>query len=158
MSASVHITLASVTSTAVLLKLTARPCCGLGPVAEGGGQMSAVPEKGETVMVWQSSTGRLSLYPPSVVTHYIIISFTKHYTLSTYHPGASVSGRHSPRKQGDEAGGEDDLIMILSSLMMMMMMMMMLTSMSSSLVSNLLMTMFLPSYTLVRDTCSRPLH
>ena len=41
---------------------------------------------------------------------------------------------------------------------MMMMMMMMLTSMSSSLVSNLLMTMFLPSYTLVRDTCSRPLH
>ena len=76
MSASLHITLASVTSTAVLLKLTARPCCGLGPVAEGGGQMSAVPEKGETVMVWQSSTGRLSLYPPSVVTHYILISFT----------------------------------------------------------------------------------
>ena len=76
MLASLHITLASVTSTAVLLKLTARPCCGLGPVAEGGGQMSAVPEKGETVMVWQASTGRLSLYPPSAHTHYIIISFT----------------------------------------------------------------------------------
>ena len=62
-----HITSRSApgTSTAVLLKLTARPWCGLGPVAEGGGQMSAVPEKGETVMVWPSSTGRLSLYPPS---------------------------------------------------------------------------------------------
>ena len=29
------------------------------------GQMSALPEKGETVTVWQSSRGRLSLYPPS---------------------------------------------------------------------------------------------
>ena len=148
----------SVTSTAVLLKLTARPCCGLGPVAEGGGQMSAVPEKGETVMVWQSSTGRLSLYPPSVITQCKTLHIVL-YLPSTYHPGASVSWRHCPREQGDEAGGEDDLVMILSSLMMMMMMMMMmLTSMSSSLVSNLLMTMFLPSYTLVRDTCSRPLH
>jgi hypothetical protein len=30
------------------------------------GQMSEFPEKGETVMVWPSRTGRLSLYPPSV--------------------------------------------------------------------------------------------
>ncbi len=30
------------------------------------GQMSELPEKGETVMVWPSRTGRLSLYPPSV--------------------------------------------------------------------------------------------
>ena len=75
------------------------------------GQMSELPQNGETVTVWPSKIGRLSLYPPSARILKVNLKIVNIIILIlTYNSGPSVSWRHPTSEDRDKARGKNHLV------------------------------------------------